>query len=373
MQTRRSLILSKTSRRGFTLIELLVVISIIATLMALILPAIQNARAAARTVECKNNLKNIALAAHNFASSRRTFPALGIYGSDQADPPNAVLLRSWVVELTSHMDRRDISDRWNNDLAWNDGSTPPVSNLSLGQTYIKVLACPDDQSAVGVNGGLSYVGNHGYMLYGGNTNRWTAGGLNWNGNALTNTGTTPDVDADDSDAHRDSGVMWTDFGAVSNGTRERQKNSHAVDGIYDGGDSTIMFTENVNAGGTGSWASPLWSNVGFVFMLEGPTSTTNTYRNPQPWRTPPTPSPGLIAQNLPNKLKDGPEAHNNFIAAAPNSGHPGGVNVAYAAGSVGFISENIDLSVYARLISPAGARNRAAVGITPQDPLNENY
>ena len=351
MQTRRSLIQSKPSRRGFTLIELLVVISIIATLMALILPAIQQARAAARTVECKNNLKNIALAAHNFASSRRSFPPLGIYTAVAGSPPATVGLRSWVVELASYMDRRDISDRWNNVLAWNDASTATVNNSTLGRTYIKVLACPDDQSAIGVNGGLSYVGNNGYMIYGGTSNRWVAGNLDWNLNSIVNETATPTPDADpvDADAHRDTGVMWTDYGSASLSSRESQKNSHSVDGIYDGGGSTIMFTENVNAGSSGSWADPQWSNVGFVFMVAGPVSSTNTYRTPTPL-------------NLPNQQQ----------AAAPNSGHPGGVNVAYAEGSVGFISDSIDASVYARLVTPGGARNRTAVGITPQDPLSES-
>jgi prepilin-type N-terminal cleavage/methylation domain-containing protein len=371
MQTRRSLILSKSSRRGFTLIELLVVISIIATLMALILPAIQNARAAARTVECKNNLKNIALAAHNFASSRRTFPALGIYASVPGSPPTTVALRSWVVELASHMDRRDISDRWNNDLAWNNNTTTPVSNLTLGQTFIKVLACPDDQSAIGVNGGLSYVGNHGYMLYGENSNRWTSGSLDWNlsGAPGINLPATPDADPVDSDAHRDTGVLWTDYGTASNSAREGQKNSHAVDGVYDGGGSTSLFTENVNAGSSGSWADPQWSNVGFVYMVAGPVSASNSYRTPQPWFSA---SPNASPLNMPNKQKAGPEANGNFVAAAPNSGHPGGVNVAYAEGSVGFISDTIDTNVYARLISPGGARNRSTLGIVPQDPLGES-
>jgi len=372
MQIRRIQLTQKPVRRGFTLIELLVVISIIATLMALILPAIQQARAAARTVECKNNLKNIALAAHNFASSRRSFPPLGIY-KVVGSPATTVPLRSWVVELASYMDRRDISDRWDDNLAWNDASTVPgtvpVNNSTLGRTYIKVLACPDDLTAIGLNGGLSYVGNNGYMRYGGTSNRWVAGGLDWNLSGLVNTAATPDADIVDSDAHRDTGVMWTDYGNGSLSTRESQKNSHTVDGVYDGGGSTIMFTENVNAGSSGSWADPQWSNVGFVFMVAGPVGSTNSYRTPAPYYNSATPP---VAENLINKQRSGPEANGQFTAAAPNSGHPGGVNVAYSEGSVGFISDAIDTNVYARLVTPGGARNRATSGIVPQDPLGDN-
>src|SRR6476661_11263059 len=100
-------------RIGFTLIELLVVIAIIAILIALLLPAVQQAREAARRTQCKNNLKQIALAMHNDMGQFQTLP----FGYDDVGSMNSNAIMdggwSWASLILPQIDQAPLANQFN--------------------------------------------------------------------------------------------------------------------------------------------------------------------------------------------------------------------------------------------------------------------
>ncbi|MFH1924011.1 MAG: DUF1559 domain-containing protein, partial [Planctomycetota bacterium] len=95
---------------GFTLVELLVVIAIIGILIALLLPAVQAAREAARRAHCKNNLKQIGLALHNYQSTHQSFPpgVLGTSGSTQANHK----LHTWQALILPFVEQVNLDSQY---------------------------------------------------------------------------------------------------------------------------------------------------------------------------------------------------------------------------------------------------------------------
>ncbi|MBW3598604.1 MAG: DUF1559 domain-containing protein [Planctomycetes bacterium] len=123
-------------RRGFTLVELLVVIAIIGILVALLLPAVQAAREAARRMSCSNNLKQIGLALHNYHDTYKTFPFGGMTPGNCCSTPNAA---TWTILILPFMEGQTLHEQYKFDVFNED---PP--NQFVREQTLEVHSCPSD-------------------------------------------------------------------------------------------------------------------------------------------------------------------------------------------------------------------------------------
>ena len=326
------------------------VIGIISILVAISLPALSQARAAAARTQCKNNLRNVGLALIQVAETTGRFPASGNFGRNPATG-NSQRHHSWVVDVLPWLEQAAISERWDKDRPIQDPENQPLTAY-----HVSVLVCPTDISVVredGVlRGDLSYVvnGGVGFTVRYFNGVRdcpvdrnWTRLDLNGNGIACP-----PDAAADGDPSDRDHFLKMGVF-FLETWKWDVTRRHHRIASIVDGLSQTILASENVRGGRDPSdpdetWASP--NPYRHSFYIGNPCLGGSC-------------GPGNVDYR---RCNAGADAINSGLFApeglspVPNAFHAGGVHMVFGDGRVQFVSQSLDGPVYAALASPQGMR-----------------
>ena len=360
-------------RQGFTLIELLVVISIIAVLASLIMPAIMNARAAARRTQCANNMKQLAAATQNFSSGANgRLPAAydwyPTYDSSTGQPIAKTMMRPWPVALLPFLDRNDLQ----RVIA---SATLGQVGVSSGVPHVEAFTCVVDDGNFNQNAGLSYVGNGGYMD--------VATGVFNNANLHNAMVTSPAI-PNTRIAHA-TGVFWapdrslnvlaTSGNVIAPGLPAYAKDDFrmSLDFISagDGTSNTVLFGENLQGG---DWAWNGGPNQGGslfgVLVMAGAENAAGNIETGATLRL--NLNVGVNANAIGSRGFDLPQVAagrlnrnlvaTRFLAPRPSSNHGELINFAFCGGNVRSINMNIDPRVFARLVTSDGQRFQQVVG-----------
>ncbi|MBN1589184.1 MAG: DUF1559 domain-containing protein [Pirellulales bacterium] len=295
-------------RPAFTLVELLVVIAIIGVLVALLLPAVQAAREAARRIQCSNNLKQICLALCSYESAYKVFPP-GRVADDGGDITHVGT--SGFVLILPQLEQQTIYEMFDfRNGPWCNASTSVWYNTTTGDAIGQrptVYVCPSDESEP----------------YSQNTLINTA--YNTHGKKAA-TGSYAMVVGTIGAADGLSGAMKFDNTGVFFYISTMKAND-----VTDGLSETLFVGEVVEAHTQNS--SNIWSRA--VRELDSLRSTSN----------PPNTFPGEPIYMSNYGLK---------VNGAFASRHPGGVNFGFGDGHVAFLSENVNLDVYRALSTRDG-------------------
>jgi prepilin-type N-terminal cleavage/methylation domain-containing protein len=318
-------------KSGFTLIELLVVIAIIAILIALLLPAVQQAREAARRTQCKNNLKQLALALHNYHDTHNVFPPGTV--NPLGDDPNGRngngtpgIGAPWIVfilpmlEQTAHYaaftkilaERPEIVD-------WFGNGTYTTQGITIGRDPLPAMSCPshpgtEDRLANGT--GMEHLARGNYAACYGkagygrvHTNNPTVGGVFGNNSKIN---------------MRDMTDGTTNTIAISE-LKFRLTNSTGP---------SVQDTR-------GTWSYGVMGANIFSTRI-GPNSASPD----GVWGCRNFPAQGMPCIQIGSPYTE--------MYSAARSYHIGGVQAALADGSVRLFSDNIDLTLYQNLGTRGG-------------------
>ena len=321
--------------RAFTLIELLVVIAIIAVLIALLLPAVQAAREAARRIQCTNNLKQLALASQNYHDTNGTFPAGSYYYVKNAGDKTGYENFSVFVRLLPYFEQQNIYNATNFMLYY-----ASVDNITLTNLGLNALMCPSDpwkpislstttrgfMESVPATGSFqqyftSYAASEGTFV-----SRMVA---NPGGNYLP-----PNAPADE--RVNCNGLIFGDA-------------SVRMGDITDGTSNTFAFGEKAHTKTALYPATAVKPTYQYHMWSSGFYTDTQlcTYFPPNAERSSSvTGSMGV------------------YYANQASSYHPGGVNFAFADGSVRFIKDTISTWQYTTTVPPNCTAVPLAVGVS---------
>jgi prepilin-type N-terminal cleavage/methylation domain-containing protein len=144
----------RIGRPAFTLVELLVVIAIIGILVALLLPAVQSAREAARRMQCGNNLKQLGLGLQNYHDTYKSFPMANFVYSNPTT--SNINMGTWAIAVLPFIEQSTLYDQYNRNVPpANEFGAAGQANVALIQTILPAFICP---SAVGSPQGRIYTG-----------------------------------------------------------------------------------------------------------------------------------------------------------------------------------------------------------------------
>jgi prepilin-type N-terminal cleavage/methylation domain-containing protein len=341
-------------RRGFTLIELLVVIAVIAILISLLLPAVQQAREAARRTQCKSRLKQLGLALHNYHDVHSAFPA-GYYSwptSTGAGPASAMIDPltwdgapgwGWGTALLPFIDQGPLFSRLTSALPiWHPSHADAIT------TKLSTFLCPstsggDEQftirDATGtpllINGNPVVIGRSHYVASHGQESCWGECGAALTGEIFTNiyTSTTTTV------------TVNGDVSKIADGPFYRNSRTRFRD-VTDGTSNTIFLGEHSSNLSEKTWVGVVpgaFTHPKFSSPENGPDAAatlTLVHAGPSGGELDITGFPIIHPVNFPT-----------YHVGQMSSEHDGGGQICLGDGSVRFVSENINLLLWAELSS----------------------
>lgn len=308
---------SRNKLRGFTLIELLVVIAIIAILVSLLLPAVQQAREAARRTQCKNNLKQLGLALHNYHDISRMFPSTSYQASDVFADAEASATYGWATMLLPQIEQAPLYNLLSPGSPRTLSQTVALNGPELAamRQPISAFRCPSD---TGPNVNDLYSISDGTADVANRVDLATSNYIGCNDSQT--------VLRTNADGFMVVGTRWA-------GNNNRVTTRRIRD-ITDGTSNTLAIGERAYVlNGDPLFAGVVFGHTGVENWVPG------GGQNPTGFWT--VLGSGMVSINTTNSVNNSliNQARRSF-----SSQHTGGAQFVLADGSVRFVSENIDHS-----------------------------